>query len=158
MGDGPGLIPRYLSPNVNVEVNMPKYSDLSKTRLAQAHPKLQELFNEVIKDYDCTVLCGMRTITQQKALVAKGASRTMNSRHIPRKDKGTGDEAFCRAVDVITYPVNWGDWKAHYYFGGIVKGIALKMGINIRWGGDWDSDNDLKDQRFNDLVHFEYND
>jgi peptidoglycan L-alanyl-D-glutamate endopeptidase CwlK len=25
----------------------------------------------------------------------------------------------------------------------------------IRWGGDWDMDNDLSDNTFNDLVHFE---
>ena len=29
------------------------------------------------------------------------------------------------------------------------------MNIKIRWGGDWDSDNIMKDQTFNDLPHFE---
>ncbi len=30
-----------------------------------------------------------------------------------------------------------------YFFAGIVKGIAWELGIGVRWGGDWDSDNDL---------------
>jgi peptidoglycan L-alanyl-D-glutamate endopeptidase CwlK len=34
-------------------------------------------------------------------------------------------------------------------------GIAAKMGIKIRWGGDWDRDEELHDQTFFDLPHFE---
>ena len=34
-------------------------------------------------------------------------------------------------------------------------GVASQMGIKIRWGGDWDRDTDLSDNRFNDLPHFE---
>ena len=45
--------------------------------------------------------------------------------------------------------------NSFYYFGGIVRGIALEMGIRIRWGGDWDGDHTLNDQNFNDLLHFE---
>ena len=41
------------------------------------------------------------------------------------------------------------------YFAGVVKGIASQMGIGIRWGGDWDMDTEVKDNRFDDLVHFE---
>ena len=40
-------------------------------------------------------------------------------------------------------------------FAGYVQGVAEQLGIKIRWGGDWDSDFDFKDQTFNDLVHFE---
>ena len=41
------------------------------------------------------------------------------------------------------------------YFAGFVKGIALMLGIPIRWGGDWNGNNDLKDNNFDDLPHFE---
>lgn len=36
-------------------------------------------------------------------------------------------------------------------------GTADQIGLTgrIRWGGDWDRDHDVKDQTFNDLVHFE---
>ncbi len=41
------------------------------------------------------------------------------------------------------------------YFAGLVRGIAVSWGVKIRWGGDWDMDGDLKDNSFDDLVHFE---
>jgi len=59
------------------------------------------------------------------------------------------------AIDASPYPIDWQDTKRFYYFAGIVKGVAAEMGIKIRWGGDWDSDNDFNDQTFMDLVHFE---
>ena len=37
----------------------------------------------------------------------------------------------------------------------MIRGIAKQMGINIRFGGDWDSDGDTKDNNFDDLVHVE---
>lgn len=59
------------------------------------------------------------------------------------------------AVDVAPYPVNWEDLQRFYYFAGVVTGVALQLDISIRWGGDWDSDTQVKDNTFNDLVHFE---
>ena len=59
------------------------------------------------------------------------------------------------AIDVSPYPINWRDTKRFYYFAGVVKAAAYSLGLNIRWGGDWDSDNDFNDQTFMDLVHFE---
>jgi len=51
--------------------------------------------------------------------------------------------------------IRWYDTKSFYHFAGFVLGIAAVMGIELRWGGDWDMDDDLHDQTFNDLVHFE---
>lgn len=132
---------------------MPKFSTISKRRLAEAHPVLQEIFNEIIGYYDITILCGIRTLDEQRILVANGRSKTLNSRHIPRLG-----ETYSRAVDVAPYPVNWNDSRRFYYLAGMVRAIAHRRGIRIRWGGDWDGDDDFTDQSFNDLVHFEYND
>ena len=51
--------------------------------------------------------------------------------------------------------IRWLDTKSFYHFAGFVLGIAASMGFELRWGGDWDMDNDLHDQSFMDLVHFE---
>ena len=59
------------------------------------------------------------------------------------------------AVDVIAWPVDWNDRERQTYFAGHVQGIALFMGLGIRWGGDWDSDTEVKENGFDDLVHFE---
>ena len=50
---------------------------------------------------DFSVICGLRTIEEQKALVAKGASQTMKSKHIDGL-----------AVDLMAY-VDGGRWEFH---------------------------------------------
>lgn len=127
---------------------MPQFSDLSKQRLATCHPKLQALFNEVIKHYDCTVTCGYRSAAEQEEAVRTGKSKTLfpDSKH---------NKTPSMAVDVVPCPVDWKNMEAFYHFGGFVRGIASTMGIKIRWGGDWDGDFQLKDQNFYDLPHFE---
>jgi peptidoglycan L-alanyl-D-glutamate endopeptidase CwlK len=42
--------------------------------------------------------------------------------------------------------------------GGMLRGIGQSMGLKIRWGGDWDSDGDINDNKFDDLVHVEIKD
>jgi len=32
---------------------------------------------------------------------------------------------------------------------------ADRLGVPIRWGGDWDRDDRTSDNKFNDYVHFE---
>ncbi len=131
---------------------MPKYSLNSIANLSEAHPKLQKVFYEVIKHWDCTIIDGKRTRTEQEKNVARGVSKTMHSKHLEQED------GFSHAVDVGPYPVNWNDPVYAFecrFFAGFVLGIATSMGIKLRYGGDWDSDKDLNDQTFNDLVHFE---
>ena len=125
----------------------------SKKNLAEAHPLLQELFREVIKHYDCTIIEGYRGKAEQEKAVEEGRSKL----HFPHS-KHNRMPSF--AVDAVPYHalqphIRWDDREAFYHFAGFVLGIAASMGISIRWGGDWDSDHDLHDQAFMDLVHFE---
>lgn len=137
---------------------MATFSQRSLKALATAHPHLQMLFQEVVRRYDCTVLEGKRTEEQQKKNVEKGVSKTMNSKHVYPLD------APALAVDVAPYPLTWPNKDSKHYikevaqfyhFGGYVKGVAERLGLKIRWGGDWDGDLVLIDQTFDDLVHFE---
>lgn len=137
---------------------MPNFSQRSIIALASAHPHLQMLFYAVIEQYDCTVLEGKRSEAQQKENVAMGVSKTLNSKHVYPIDGPS------MAVDVAPYPLKWPkrdeatyvkDVARYYYFAGFVKGIATKLGLKIRWGGDWDGDDIFVDQTFDDLVHFE---
>ena len=41
------------------------------------------------------------------------------------------------------------------YWPQLVTYVALEMGIPLRWGGDWDNDTQLSNNKFDDLVHFE---
>lgn len=53
---------------------MPYYSERSKKRLETCHEDLQKLFNEVIKHFDCTILCGHRGQEEQDKAFAEGMS------------------------------------------------------------------------------------
>jgi len=127
---------------------MPHYSNRSRSRLETAHQLLQDLFHEVIKYADCTILEGRRDKARQNMLYRQGKSKVQfpDSRHNPLPSL---------AVDVAPYPIDWEDLPRFYYFGGTVRGIAFTLDIPLRWGGDWDGDLEVKDQNFNDLVHFE---
>lgn len=128
---------------------MPKFSSKSKAKLESCHPLLQELFNEIIKHVDCTVLEGVRTLDKQKEHVRNGVSKTLKSKHLAQ------DDGYSHAVDCIAYPIDWNDAPRNYMFAGYIKGIADSLGIEIRLGADWDGDFTAKDQSFHDLPHFE---
>tara|TARA_R100000234_G_scaffold80409_1_gene50439 strand:+ start:44 stop:427 length:384 start_codon:yes stop_codon:yes gene_type:complete len=123
---------------------MPSFSSKSLARLNSTDERLVRVFTEVVKHFDCTILEGKRTVDRQKMLVQQGKSKTMNSKHLTGK-----------AVDVAPYPIDWNDRERFTYFAGYVMGIAAKMGIKLRWGGDWDRDTQVKDNNFDDLPHFE---
>lgn len=127
---------------------MPNFSSASLKELNSCHPDLQRLFLEVVKTYDCTVLCGYRNELDQNTAYKTGKSKLKypDSYH---------NEIPSRAADVVPYPIDWNNIKAFYHFAGFVRATAIQMGIELRWGGDWDSDFDLDDQKFNDLPHFE---
>ncbi len=103
---------------------------------------------EVIKHYDCTIICGHRTKEQQEKAYKDGNSKVQfpHGRHNKKPSN---------AVDVAPYPIDWNDRDRFHLFAGFVLGIAASMGKTLRWGGDWDMDKDLKDNKFDDLVHFE---
>ena len=132
---------------------MPVFGNKSKTNLATCDQRLQDVFNEVIKTYDCTIIIGHRTKEDQEEAYHAGRSKVRwpNSKHNSKPSK---------AVDVApwftdTPHIRWEDKESWYHFGGYVRGIAAGMDIKLRWGGDWDGDFNLKDQNFMDLPHFE---
>ena len=130
---------------------MPRYSKKSKERLSSCDKKLQDVFNEVIKYVDCSVLEGHRSKERQNKLYDEGRTKVKypNGRHNSSPSK---------AVDVTPYPVNWEDRERQTLFAGFVLGIARGMGIRLRWGGDWDMDFQVMDNRFDDFPHFEVRD
>jgi peptidoglycan L-alanyl-D-glutamate endopeptidase CwlK len=112
----------------------------SKQRLKGVHPDLVAVVKRAIEisDVDFTVLEGMRSVDRQRELVAKGASTTMNSRHL------TG-----HAVDLGAWvggTVRW-DWPLYHKISNAVKKAAKELDVEIVWGGDW--------KKFPDGPHFQ---
>ena len=133
---------------------MPKFSQDSFSKLSTCHIDLQAIFYEVIKSFDCKILEGHRNQEDQDRYYEEGKSRH-------KWPHGKHNYQPSMAVDVAPYPVDWNNLKRFYWFGGYVMGIAQrlkdegKITHSLRYGGDWDSDKDINDQSFNDLVHFE---
>ena len=127
---------------------MPRFGKKSKERLATCEKDLQMVFNEVIKYVDCSVLEGHRGKDRQNSLYEDGKTKV-------RYPNGRHNASPSRAVDVTPYPVDWADRERQTLFAGFVLGVANQMGIKLRWGGDWDQDFEVKDNRFDDFPHFE---
>ena len=127
---------------------MYRFSEKSKAKLATCDARLQELFNQVIKHYDCSVLEGHRSDERQEELFRQGKSKLRAGQSKHNKNPSL-------AIDVAPYPIDWNDKNKFYHFVGYVKATADQLNIKIRCGADWDNDNDLNDQTFFDLPHFE---
>lgn len=74
------------------------------------------------------VIEGLRTAKRQAELVAAGASRTQNSRHL------TG-----HAVDLMATVNGQGrwDWPLYGQLAAAMKQAAAEFGVALVWGGDW---------------------
>lgn len=138
---------------------MYKFSEQSIRNLEGVHPALAHVVQAALLTniMDFRVAEGVRTIERQHELFKRGATKTMNSKHLIQPD-GAG-----HAVDLYPYPidmnlVNNGAWKEIIRFGvlaGIIKQCAKDAGIVVTWGCDFDNDGQTLDQTFMDAPHFQ---
>jgi len=110
-------------------------SQKSLTKLDGAHPDLVRVIKRAaeLSDINFTVLEVLRTPARQRELVAKGASKTMKSRHLP------GSNGKSHAVDIAPLDggqVSW-SWPLYHKLAPIVKQAAKDENVPIEWGGDW---------------------
>lgn len=118
-------------------------NERSEKALIGVHPKLVKIAHRAseISDVEFIITEGVRTLERQKQLYAKGATRTMQSKHL------TG-----RAFDVaavIDGEVRW-DWPLYSKVAQAIKKAAQEQNVVIEWGGDWKS--------FKDGPHFQLGD
>ena len=127
---------------------MPRFGKTSKERLGTCEKDIQLLFNEVVKGFDCTIVCGHRGEKAQNEAYERGNSQV-------KFPKGRHNSSPSFAVDVAPYPIDWDDRERFHLFAGFVLGVARGMGINLRWGGDWNQNFEVDDNQFDDFPHFE---
>lgn len=133
------------------------YSNTSLEKLAQAHPDIQIVCNELINVMDVSVLCTYRSEQEQNDCYSRGASklRFPYSRHNRKPSL---------AIDLQPYPRPLEDKELRLecclmagYFLGIAY-LLRSQGIiksHFRWGGDWNQNNKISDESFSDMFHFE---
>lgn len=127
---------------------MSKYSlsKRSRERMDKVHPDLVAVVELAIQrtPVDFTVTEGVRTVERQRELVAKGASRTMQSYHLPQAS------GYAHAVDLaplVGGQIPWEDWGKFQEVATAMKSAAAELGVPLEWGGDWKS--------FRDGPHFQ---
>lgn len=107
-----------------------KLSNRSLGKLDGVDERLVEVVKKAIEytEIDFGVIQGLRTVAEQEALVAKGASQTMKSKHLEGK-----------AVDLMAYVEGRGCWELNVYdeIADAMKKAAQECGVQVRWGAAW---------------------
>jgi peptidoglycan L-alanyl-D-glutamate endopeptidase CwlK len=96
---------------------------------------------EVVKDaihltkVDFGVTYGLRTLEEQKRLVAEGRSQTMKSKHLEG-----------RAVDLVAYFGSDISWELNVYddICDAMAEAARNQGVAVKWGAAW-SEGDIRE-------------
>lgn len=129
----------------------------SRKNLATCEAELREVIQAVAEYYPLTVIVGFRNKEAQDQAFMEGKSklRWPNSKHNTTPSKAV-DVAPLRWDPIAkkTY-IDWSDTLGFANLAGYILNEARHQGVRLRWGGDWDSDTEIKDERFLDLVHFE---
>lgn len=117
-----------------------KLSTRSLSRLEGVHEDLIRVVKKAITktNVDFGVTEGIRSLERQQLLLSKGATTTLESRHL------TG-----HAVDLVAYLDGEVSWHFPLYdqIAAAMKLAAVEEGVPIEWGGDWVS--------FKDGPHFQ---
>lgn len=128
-----------------------KLGKRSIERFEQAHPDLQRVLEEAFTTvpFDVTVIESIRSVEKQRENVAKGVSWTMATKHLKQKD------GYSHAIDIAPYPIDWNNKARFNTLAEHVMAAARKLGVKIRWGGDWNRNGDWRDEKNYDGPHYE---
>lgn len=129
-----------------------KFSKRSLDNLKGVHPKLVAVVTRALEigPIDFVVIEGLRTVERQRELFAKKASKTMNSKHLKQAD------GYGHAVDLYpNTPRGWDDLPSFRAQATAMFEAAKELGIELRWGGDFNRDGWDKGNDGWDKPHFE---
>jgi peptidoglycan LD-endopeptidase CwlK len=126
-------------------VMMTQFTQKSLSKLDGVHPHLVALVKRAaeISAQPFQVIEGVRTLSRQREMVKRGASKTLRSRHL-KAPNGLG-----HAVDLVAMVGGRVSWEEPLYhrINDAMKQASREMGISVTWGGDW--------KNFFDGPHFE---
>lgn len=114
-----------------------KLSKRSLANLQGVDKRLQQVVHYAIGEtkVDFAVICGLRTLEEQRKLFESGASQTMESKHLHG-----------HAVDLMAYVGSRGSWELNMYddIADAIREGAEAFDVKIRWGAAWHI-NDMRD-------------
>jgi peptidoglycan L-alanyl-D-glutamate endopeptidase CwlK len=136
-----------------------RLSNRSRSNLEGVHPDLVAVVERAIEitKQDFLVVEGVRTPARQKVLFAQGRTKpgrkvtwTMNSNHFVNKTTKFG-----HAVDIAPFPVDWNDTRKFDAMATAMFRASRELGVLIRWGANWDQDENVRERGEHDSPHFE---
>lgn len=130
------------------------FGDRSKMMLSTCHVLLRAIAHRALElsPIDFAVVQGHRNKDDQEVAFESGKSRVQwpNGRH-----NSLPSHALDFAVVPNPYEAGFKNAARYYLVAGCFFAAARELGVEIRWGGDWDGDGDFTDQTFDDLGHVE---
>ncbi len=132
----------------------------STAKIMTLHPDLRAIIYNVmdLQVYDFSIVWGYRNEEQQNKAFQLGNSdkEYPDSKHNHTDDDG---EPMSLAFDfgpyIIGLGIPWKDTHAFAILGGMFIAIGRKLGIRVRYGGDWDMDGQTTDHKLKDWGHIE---
>lgn len=128
----------------------------SEKRLEGVNPTLVSIVRRAAKrlPFSLFVVEGLRTRERQAELYAQGRTKpgkkvtwTLHSKHLEGK-----------AVDLaplINGAIDWADLSKFDAIAKAMQDAAKEVGVDVRWGGDWDMDGQPRERGESDSPHFE---
>lgn len=123
----------------------------SLTTLGEAHPLLQQVAYAALErgEIDFAVICSYRGRREQERAFREGKTKA-------RFGQSAHNYEPALAIDVMPWPngfkANMEEWKL---LGKIFLEEAARLGIALRWGGDFNRDGDKTTKDAWDSPHFE---
>jgi peptidoglycan L-alanyl-D-glutamate endopeptidase CwlK len=134
-----------------------KLSERSLERAKDVNPKLINLILLAIRrtpiDFGVAWMGGKRTAEEQNQLFKEGYSQCDGYEKLSKHQSG---DAIDLNIFVGSKLVE--NKEMLCVVAGVMFSCATELGIDLRWGGNWDKDGDIRDNKFNDMYHFEIND
>lgn len=150
--------------------------DRSRARLQGVHPDLVRVVQRAIQltAVDFMVLEGVRSKERMCEVygqgrtaaqcVAKGVPAVWAKPNLPKvtwlnnpfmSNHRVMSDGFGHAVDLVPYPVDWNDPKKFDAIAAAMFAAADELGVDLRWGADWDEDGNPRERGESDSPHFE---
>ena len=109
----------------------------SNEKLQEMHPDLRRVFVRALSysKYDFGITQALRTKQEQADNIKRGASFTMNSKHLKQPD------GWSHAGDILVYKGGNQTWEPGAYRKVMQAFVtaAIEEGVQIRLGGLWES-------------------
>jgi peptidoglycan L-alanyl-D-glutamate endopeptidase CwlK len=153
---------------------MPRFGSKSRRVLEECDDRFIKPLTDVVRWFDIALVEGHRDKETQNKHFKSGASKVPwpRSKHNTTPSQAIHVMPYHQKYKLITgHPSqimdiavdnDWSSPRADAFvretyaqMAGIVQQACRSHGFRVRWGGDWDQDNDTSDNKFDDLAHFE---